>query len=140
VNPRFETLLADAIRIADGMLLKNGDLTPFALSDSKTGQGQLHVVRGNFQYPSEILPLVIAQLREAAGKNAICACAVVAAVHVQSPSGDKVTAVRVECEDADGNALTWFLPFEVAPGDVKFGKPFVGPHAATVFQRSGHSR
>jgi len=129
----FERLLRDALRIAERMLLEHGDVMPFGLSESNDGQGQMHVVRGNFQYPSEIVPPLMEQLRLAAGDGSLRALAVITAVYVNAPSGEKVTAVRVDCEDASGNALTWYLPFETKPGDVTFGKPFTARHEARIF-------
>jgi hypothetical protein len=130
---RFEALVRDAVAIAERLLAGGGELAPFGLSEGTDGGGGIHAVRG-LHYPSEILRRVVGELQGEARAGRLRACAVVTLVQVSTPAGELATAVRVDCEASDGEAVTWFFPLQAsAAGAGALGPPSCAAHEPVVF-------
>ncbi len=136
-HPDLDQLLNAMIPFAQEMLAADGDFYPFGASIDKAGEGNLIGAETEDEHPSaeDVINLLLAGFRDAAGKGAIRAVGICFDVFTVPPGEEEQTdAICVRLEHADGEAASVYLPYQKAgEGEFTYGELFAGAEEPEVF-------
>jgi hypothetical protein len=126
---KAEQLVTAVLPYAEQMLQSRGEFLPYA--GVLTPEGKIELVEFSAA-DDENLPLSAKQihdganeiLRDGAKSGKFTTTALVANVVVQPRKDERIDAVSVTLDDADGNSLEVFFPYTISEGKVGFGTAF----------------
>ncbi|HZV59977.1 MAG TPA: hypothetical protein VFF42_06525 [Candidatus Eremiobacteraceae bacterium] len=133
------TLLGSLVPFAQQQLAEHGTFAPFAGTMTPDGQVRGYGTRPEAEgmQPSEVMDMLMANLREAA-KNGECrAGGICCDVSVaREAGGEKVSAIAVSLEDAEGTAMECFMPYsKTAAGEYEYEEVFGGLVPPNIFEK-----
>jgi hypothetical protein len=135
---QLERVLSTALPFAKKMLSEDGEFYPFGAALRSDGSivdiGAQQ--EGDDHPPSAALLRTLEEgLREMALRGEIDGSAVVCNVSVKCPGNTvKSDAVQISLEHKNGYSVEIFVPYEVLPGQVTYGKMFAQPGNHRIFE------
>jgi hypothetical protein len=130
-------LLSALLPFAQQKLNENGSFAPFAGTVDAQGQVRGFAPKPEAEHmpPGEMVELLETSLRESAQRGECRATAVCCDVRVARESeGEKIEAIALSMESADGTSLECFLPYKkLESGEYEYADVFGGPAPARIF-------
>lgn len=130
-------LLGALVPFAQQQLTEHGTFAPFAGTMTTDGQLRGYGPRPEAEgmQPSEVIDMLMANLRQAAQSGECRAGAICCDVSVaREEGGEKVSAIAVSLEDAEGTAMECFMPYsKAASGEYQYEEVFGGLVPANIF-------
>ena len=134
-HPDMDALLDEALNTASYFLEKNGEFFPFGVTMSPNGKiNHVEGYTGDEQPPSqEVIDLLLAGMKQGAGKGDYRATALVCDVRVSTPGGPVQDAISVTIEHHTEEPVTCYLPYISTSGKFNFGDLFTERAERRVF-------
>ncbi len=136
----LDALLNAVLPLAQQMLAKYGEFYPLGAAMNTGGKVGLIGCMPESEHPEsqEVIDLLVAELRDQAGKQGIRA-SVLCFNGSASPPGEeaKVDTICVHLEQAAGECVAAYLPYrKEIHGQVTYGELFASPLMPQIFVRS----
>ncbi len=136
-RPDLDALLNSALPFAQQMLAKQGGFQPFGVSMNAAGQLKQNAAHTGVEHPSsqELIDMLSGGFRSQAAKGELKAIGVCLDSRTIPPGGtEKVDAICVRMEHADGEAVDVFSPYRKGWfGKITFSDLFAAPGQRSVF-------
>jgi hypothetical protein len=133
------SLLGALVPFAQQQLTEHGTFAPFAGAMTLDGQVRGYGARPEAEgmQPAEVVDMLMANLREAAQRGECRAGAICCDVSVaREEGGEKVSAIAVSLEDAEGTAMECFMPYsKSATGEYEYEEVFGGLVPPNIFEK-----
>ena len=135
-----EQLVNAVLPLAEQMLKEHGEFLPYAGVIKADGQIEVMQFSPEGSEPKTLLTAkqmhqgATEMLREGAQTGDYTTTALVSNVYVVKPgTEDKVEAVAVSIDDAEGNSMEVFFPYTISEGAVGFGTAFAQKGTHYIF-------
>jgi hypothetical protein len=140
-RPDLDEIMNKLIPFAQQMLAKAGEFYPFGASMRTDGQLVLNNAYAGSEHPpsQELIGLLTAGFQQEAASGNLRAAGLCFDVRVVPPgSSEKLDAICVQLEHADGEAVRTFVPFKKSWfGKVKYGEMFASQGTPAFFRAPG---